>query len=265
LRQILLNLAGNAVKFTETGRIAVRVSLAAEQGPAGDPPSTTLQVAVSDTGIGIPEAQQALIFQPFRQADGSISRRFGGSGLGLSISSRLVEMMNGRIWLESRPGVGTTFFFTFRLPRGNAPAPDGEDAPLLLPPQAALSILVAEDNPVNQRLIRHLLEARGHHVAIAGDGETALDAWRGNPYDLILMDVQMPQVDGLEVTRRIRAEERSTSAHIPIIALTAHAMKGDSDQCLEAGMDGYISKPIRTGDLDRILMGVGHPSACPET
>jgi signal transduction histidine kinase/CheY-like chemotaxis protein len=258
LRQVLLNLAGNAIKFTETGRITVRVSVAADPSPAADPSATTIQFAVSDTGIGIPLAQQALIFQPFRQADGSITRRFGGSGLGLSISCRLVEMMNGGIWLESREGVGSTFFFTVCLPRGKAAAPAGPDsAPPERPPQAALSILVAEDNTVNQRLIRHLLEARGHRVTIAGDGAAALEAWRGHPYQLILMDLQMPHMDGIEATRHIRAEEPPAGPHVPIIALTAHAMKGDSDRCLEAGMNGYLAKPIRIPDLDRVLTELG--------
>jgi signal transduction histidine kinase/CheY-like chemotaxis protein len=254
LRQVLLNLTGNAVKFTETGRISIRVSLdAAGLRPAGDSSAAAIRFAVSDTGIGIPKAQQPLIFQPFRQADGSITRRFGGSGLGLSISSRLVEMMNGGMWVESREGVGSTFFFVVSVPRGNATAPAGADAPPPDRPQEALSILVAEDNAINQRLIRHLLEARGHRIAIAGDGAAALAAWRLCPYDLILMDVQMPQMDGLEATRHIRAEERSTGSHVPIVALTANAMKGDSDKCIEAGMDGYISKPIRIEDLDRVL------------
>ncbi len=264
LRQVLLNLAGNAVKFTETGQIAIRVRLDNDSKQAGESNPATIEFAVSDTGIGIPASQQALIFQPFRQADGSISRRFGGSGLGLSISARLVEMMNGGMWLESREGVGSTFFFDVSLPLGKSvPPSNSEPAPVQPQPQSAISILVAEDNAVNQRLIRHLLEARGHRVTIAGDGAAALNAWRERPYDLILMDVQMPEMDGLEVTRRIRAEERPAGSHVPIIALTAHAMKGDSDRCVEAGMDGYISKPIRIEELDRVLLDRGAGAARP--
>ncbi len=259
LRQILLNLTGNAVKFTETGHISVRVSLEeAGLNPAGDASRTAIRFAVSDTGMGIPEAQQPLIFQPFQQADGSITRRFGGSGLGLSISCRLAELMNGALWLESREGAGSTFFFNISVPLGDGPPPSrAAAAPAEHPPQGALRILVAEDNAVNQRLIRHLLEARGHRPTVAGDGAAALEAWRAGRYDLILMDVQMPLVDGIEATRQIRAEERSSGLHVPIIALTAHAMKGDSDKCLEAGMDDYISKPISVEDLDRVLAGVG--------
>ena len=262
LRQILLNLTGNAVKFTETGRISVRVSLEeADLHPAGDASRTAIRFAVSDTGMGIPEAQQPLIFQPFQQADGSITRRFGGSGLGLSISSRLAELMNGALWLESREGAGSTFFFNISVPFGDAPRSPVAAAQPERPQQGALSILVAEDNTVNQRLIRHLLEARGHRSTLAGDGVAALEAWRAHRYDLMLMDVQMPQMDGIEATRQIRAEERSSGLHVPIIALTAHAMKGDSDKCLEAGMDDYISKPIRVEDLDRVLLSVGRAGA----
>jgi signal transduction histidine kinase/CheY-like chemotaxis protein len=262
LRQILLNLTGNAVKFTETGRISVRVSRETDPGPAEDASRTAIRFAVSDTGIGIPKTQQPLIFQPFQQADGSITRRFGGSGLGLSISSRLVELMDGALWVESSEGAGSTFFFNISVPRGDAPPPSGAAiASPERPPQGALSILVAEDNAVNRRLIRHLLEARGHQTTVAGDGVAALEEWRARPYDLILMDVQMPQMDGIEATRQIRAEERASGLHVRIVALTAHAMKGDSDKCIEAGMDDYISKPIRVEDLDRVLLEVGQPSA----
>jgi CheY-like chemotaxis protein len=218
----------------------------------------TVQFAVSDTGIGIPEEKQSAIFLPFQQADGSISRRFGGSGLGLNISSRLVAMMNGRIWLESREGQGSTFYVTVRLPVATAPEEPGTAIPASEPlRRKALSILVAEDNTVNQRLIQHLLERRGHRVAIAQNGLAAIAAWREHPYDLILMDVQMPEMDGLEATRRIRAEEQSTGRHIPIVALTAHAMKGDRERCVEAGMGDYLSKPIGVDALDRVLAQYG--------
>jgi signal transduction histidine kinase/CheY-like chemotaxis protein len=262
LRQVLLNLAGNSVKFTAAGRIEVRASLTDEKAMNGDPAVATIEFAVSDTGMGIPKDQQEVIFRPFRQADGSITRRFGGSGLGLSISCRLVEMMKGGMWVESREGEGSTFFFTVSLARASAPAAARPEEPSARQAaQAPLSILVAEDNAVNQRLIQRLLTARGHRVTIAGDGAAAVEAWRIGSHDLIFMDVQMPEVDGLEATRRIRAEETAGGARIPIVALTAHAIKGDSERCLEAGMDGYLSKPIGIEALERILSQYGAAAA----
>jgi signal transduction histidine kinase/ActR/RegA family two-component response regulator len=265
LRQVLLNLLGNAVKFTAAGRIAVRVSLAPEPDAAATGSTNVLALrqirfAVSDTGLGVPEAQRELIFQPFRQADGSVTRRFGGTGLGLAISRNLVAMMGGTMWLESTGARGSTFCFVASLPPGNAPAVG--DAPSVSPtgqsPAAkascrSLSILVAEDNMVNQRLMRALLEKRGHRVTVAANGAVALAAWLKDPFDCILMDIQMPEMDGYEATRRIRAREPEDGPHIPIIALTAHAMKGDREECLRAGLDAYISKPIETTALDAAL------------
>ncbi len=265
LRQVLLNLLGNAVKFTVAGGVAVRVSLAPEQEAAAArsdvaPAPRQIQFAVSDTGVGIPESQRELIFQPFQQADGSVTRRFGGTGLGLAISRKLVTMMGGRIWLESVEGKGSTLFFTAPLPPGKAPAENekpsvaaGVPLPPPQPPSQPLSILVAEDNVVNQLLMRTLLEKRGHRVTMVADGVTALAAWRQDRFDCILMDIQMPEMDGYEATRRIRAQESGNGAHIPIIALTAHALKGDREKCLQAGLDSYISKPIETGALDAAL------------
>ncbi len=267
LRQILLNLLGNAVKFTAAGGIAVRVCLVPQQDPAeagsdvGLAPRH-LQFVVSDTGIGIPEPQRELIFQPFRQADGSITRRFGGTGLGLAISRKLVAMMGGRMWLESTEGQGSTFYFTAPLPPGSTPAGNEERGaakgrPVAeQPSRQPLSILVAEDNVVNQRLIRALLEKRGHRVTMVGNGTAALAAWRQDRFHCILMDIQMPEMDGYEATRRIRAQESGVGAHIPIIALTAHAMKGDREKCLQAGLDSYIPKPIQTEALDAALTGL---------
>jgi signal transduction histidine kinase/CheY-like chemotaxis protein len=265
LRQVLLNLLGNAVKFTVAGGVTARVSLAPKQDPAaagsnGNAEPRQIQFAVSDTGIGVPESQRELIFQPFRQADGSVTRRFGGSGLGLAISRKLVDMMGGRMWLESAEGRGSTVFFTTPLPPGKKPAEDVEHGaapesptPAEQPPRQALSILVAEDNVVNQLLMRTLLEKRGHRVTVVGNGAAALAAWRQDRFDCILMDIQMPEMDGYEATRRIRTVESENGAHIPIIALTAHAMKGDREKCLQAGLDSYISKPIQTGAVDAML------------
>jgi signal transduction histidine kinase/ActR/RegA family two-component response regulator len=245
LRQILVNLMGNAVKFTGKGRIAIAVSRPADE------PDATIRFAVSDTGIGVPEAKRASIFQPFHQGDGSITRRFGGTGLGLAICSKLAESMHGRIGLESREGAGSTFIVTLPLPRAEAPAAaNGKNPARERPGQKPLSILVAEDNPVNQRLILHLLELRGHRVTMAYTGVAALQAWRNQPYDMILMDVEMPEMDGLEAARRIRELEAASGAHVPIIAMTAHAMKGDREKCLASGMDGYVSKPIQVAALD---------------
>ncbi|MGD0666272.1 MAG: ATP-binding protein [Bryobacteraceae bacterium] len=265
LRQILLNLLGNAVKFTAAGAVTVRLCLKPEQAAAaagsnGTPAPRQIQFAVSDTGVGIPAPQRELIFQPFRQADGSITRRFGGTGLGLAISRKLVAMMGGRLWLESTEGQGSTFFFTVPLPAGKAPAKAEEPggvatgiSPAEQPPRQPLSILVADDNMVNQLLVRTLLEKRGHRVTIVGTGAAALAAWLQDRFDCILMDIQMPEMDGYEATRRIRAQESINGAHIPIIALTAHAMKGDREKCLQAGLDSYISKPIETAALDAAL------------
>jgi CheY-like chemotaxis protein len=246
----------------------VRVSLAPEQGAAtagsnGTPAPRQIQFAVSDTGIGVPESQRELIFQPFRQADGSVTRRFGGTGLGLAISRKLVVMMGGRIWLESAEGQGSTLCFTVPLPPGKTAAENVErDAaaksslPAEQPRRQSLSILVAEDNVVNQLLMRSLLEKRGHRVTVVANGTAALVAWRQERFDCILMDIQMPEMDGYEATRRIRAEESGKGAHIPIIALTAYAMKGDREKCLQAGLDAYVSKPIETASLDAALANV---------
>jgi len=268
LRQILLNLLGNAVKFTAAGSIAVRVSLASERcaaaaGSDGAPAPRQVQFAVSDTGPGVPESKWELIFQPFRQADGSVTRRFGGTGLGLAISQELVTRMGGRIWLESKGAQGSTFFFTVALPPGKPPAgcekataAASGQSPAEQPLRQPLSILVAEDNVINQHLIRALLGTRGHRVTLAETGVTALAAWQSDHFDCILMDIQMPEMDGYEATRRIRAHESEQGTHIPIIALTAHAMKGDRERCLQAGLDSYISKPIQTAALDAALADI---------
>jgi signal transduction histidine kinase/CheY-like chemotaxis protein len=397
LRQIIVNLVGNAIKFTHQGEVGLKVSLEAESGE-----ERMLRFCVSDTGIGIPVEKQNLIFDPFAQADTSTTRQYGGTGLGLTISARLVGMMGGRVWVQSEPGVGSRFYFTTRLksaekqPEGAAPAPleilrgvkvlvvddnrtnqrivrgmlgrwemhsgvadsgqaaldelsaaaregkpymlvltdmhmpqmDGfhlvehirqrpelaaatimmltsaghrgdaerckklEVAAYLLKPvrqaelrqaiarvmgshaqaQASaaplitryslddardpadvLSILVTDDNAVNQKLAARLLEKRGHRVTIAGNGREAVAAMDAAAFDLVFMDVQMPEMDGLEATAAVRTKEAGTGKHQPIIALTAHAMKRDQERCLNAGMDGYLTKPIRPQELDVVL------------
>jgi PAS domain S-box-containing protein len=395
LRQVLMNLVGNAIKFTDKGEVALSVRL---EVAGGD--DRLLRFTVYDTGLGIPLEKQKMIFDPFTQADTSTTRKYGGTGLGLTISSRLVQMMDGRIWLESEAGRGTRFHFTVRFKHvgGSAPietiAPpkvlrgikvlvaddnasnrrildamlkrwemnaqsvaNGEEAlaelspaekaaepyaliltdvhmpkldgfelverirqmpelstatimmltssesrgdaerckglgvsayllkpirqselreaiarvvgareqenalPLITrhsvqhpqPSFEALRILLAEDNLVNQRLMTRLLEKKGHRVVIAADGREALAALEKDSYDLVLMDIQMPEMNGMEATARIREKEKLTGGHQPIVALTAHAMKGDQELCLAGGMDGYLAKPIRAQELDQIL------------
>ena len=394
LRQVIVNLVGNAIKFTAHGEVLLNVERHVD--PAAPPGGIELRYAVRDTGIGIAPEKLSAIFQPFEQADTTTTRRFGGTGLGLAISRRLVELMNGQIWVESRSGGGATFVFTARfgdaaplaingrfapkrelllhelrdLPvlvvddnassrlilaemlrtwhmaprqaigpteahsllreaRANGrpfgavlidaemPEADGFDlaaqiaaeqptpehvimllssgdrpgdvarcealgvaaylikpvktselfdaimlalgvvvpgeqagekaARVALPP---LRVLLAEDNPVNQRLASVLLESLGHSVEVADDGREALDKLRARAYDIVLMDVMMPELDGLDATRTIRSRERQSGQHIPIVALTAHALKGDRERCLEAGMDGYVAKPL---DRDELL------------
>jgi PAS domain S-box-containing protein len=396
VRQVVVNLVGNAIKFTSKGEVELRVQSEAEKD--GD---SVLHFIVSDTGIGIPADKQKLIFDPFSQADTSTTRKYGGSGLGLTISARLVEMMQGKIWVESEPSCGTRFHFTARLRTGSTPAiqsarlapPEvlqgvkvlvvddnytnrrilqgmlarwemkvtlvegGEEAlaelsrareagepygliltDLLMPkmdgfglielirqrpnlstatimmltsagqrgdaahcrelgvaaylmkpirqselreaiarvvgareqqhavplitrfslatalaPATCLRVLLAEDNLVNQKVVTHLLEKRGHRVVVASNGREALDALEKETFDLVLMDVQMPDMDGLETTAAIREKEKESGAHQPVVALTANAMKGDREQCLVAGMDSYLTKPIRSDELDALL------------
>jgi signal transduction histidine kinase/DNA-binding response OmpR family regulator len=396
LRQIIVNLVGNAIKFTSEGEIALRV-----QSQGIESHNLALHFTVSDTGIGIPQEKQNVIFEPFTQADASTTRRYGGTGLGLTISTRLVGMMNGKIWVESQVGRGTQFHFTATLEVADAktievgsiappemlrgvkvlvvddnrtnrrilegmlrrwemkptsvesgeealsqlgsarvagapfalvltdmhmPNMDGftlvekirqrsdlstatimmltsaghrgdalrckdlgVSAYLLKPirqselreaiarvlgareqrgavplitrfslhdardPGASLRVLLAEDNPVNQLLATRLLEKRGHHVTVAANGREALAALEKESYDLVFMDVQMPEMDGLEATIAIREKEKGGANHLPVIALTAHAMKGDQERCMQAGMDGYLSKPVRAQELDELL------------
>ncbi|BAE50760.1 PAS-domain containing protein [Paramagnetospirillum magneticum] len=235
LRQVLTNLMGNAVKFTEKGDVAVSVE-------PEESDSSRLRFEVADTGIGIEPAAAPALFSEFVQADSSITRRFGGTGLGLSICKRLVEMMGGEIGFDSIPGEGTTFHFTLPL---SAALPDqdsgaAEDAGPDLPPMA---VLLAEDNPVNQKLTTTLLDRWGQRVTLARNGAEAIAAVARDHFDLVLMDVHMPGIDGLEATRRIRAMSGPV-AKIPIIAMTADVMDGDAALCLDAGMDDYVAKPV---------------------
>jgi PAS domain S-box-containing protein len=246
LRQVLLNLIGNAIKFTERGEVSLHVSTAASTAA-----KLNLHFEVQDTGIGIAEDKQAVIFAAFEQADSSMTRRFGGTGLGLAISARLVELMGGKLSVTSQAGVGSTFSFDAAfMPASGEPA-EPRESPLEINefPVGSLRILLAEDSLVNQKLSVGLLEKRGHEVAVVGNGKLALEAATAGSFDLILMDVQMPEMDGLEATAAIRKNERGTDRHVPIIAMTAYAMKGDRRRCLAAGMDSYVAKPIRADEL----------------
>ena len=246
LGQILLNLTGNAVKFTERGGVTVEVSVLASTAR-----EVAIEFAVRDTGIGIPLNKQQTIFEAFSQADGSTTRRFGGTGLGLSISARLVTLMGGKLQVESQEGKGSCFRFIAHMQVANRRIPAPATAPPALPPHFPheLRVLLVEDNAVNQKVAVHILQKHGHRVTVAGNGREAMEALLRDRFDVVLMDVQMPEMNGLEATAAIRRTERGTHHHVPIIAMTAHAMKGDREQCLEAGMDAYLTKPIRVQEL----------------
>jgi signal transduction histidine kinase len=271
LRQILVNLVGNAIKFTEHGEVVVEVECAEADGRGPSPGAETLllHLAVRDTGIGIPVEKHQAILEPFTQADGSTTREYGGSGLGLAITKQMVALMGGHLWLESVVGQGSTVHCTMRLGIDQAPpAPtwplprhDRATGPMTRRP---LQILVAEDHPVNQRLITRLLEKQGHAVVVVGNGHAAVEALAQQAFDLILMDVQMPDMDGLEATAAIRAQEQARVTHIPIIALTAHALQGDQERCLAAGMDDYVAKPITPADLAAAIARQFDPDAEPD-
>jgi len=318
LRQVLLNLVGNAIKFTDAGGVTVALSVGAERDGRSE-----IAFAVRDTGIGVPPEKQHLIFEAFAQVDGSTTREYGGTGLGLAICRRLVILMQGRIDVSSVPGRGSVFSFTVPLqhtgaaqaaplpplavlapgqgmnlnandngllggageatpatsPAGGlrasigepASAPDGllaglgESAPAAPAPGSLLSsvgesapgglrVLLAEDNPVNQRLAVRLLEKLGHRVTLVDSGLAVLERASHGDHDLILMDVQMPGLDGLAATRQIRQREAAQGGHVPIIAMTARAMAGDRERCLEAGMDDYLAKPVDSQQLRAMLL-----------
>jgi signal transduction histidine kinase/ActR/RegA family two-component response regulator len=252
LRQVIINLVSNAAKFTDRGKITVAVT--------GTPiaTSTRVRVTVTDSGIGIDKQTLARLFQPFTQADNSTARKYGGTGLGLTISARLIEAMGGTIGATSQAGVGSTFWFELSLAaadgsnqHGAPPDLELHAAAVALSDSAAL-ILVAEDNPVNQLLAARMLESLGYEVELVSDGREALDAIEQTSYAAVLMDCQMPGMDGYAATREIRRREHDGD-RLPIIAMTAHSMPGDREKCLAAGMDDYLSKPIRVHQLHEML------------
>ncbi|MFO1437943.1 MAG: ATP-binding protein [Verrucomicrobiaceae bacterium] len=248
LRQILINLVGNAIKFTDRGEIIVRVHI---ESRALD--KTTLHFEIHDTGIGISPEVQGRIFDAFTQAETNTNRRYGGTGLGLAICRDLVELMQGRIWVESEPGKGSTFHFTAvfgeathdSVERPSAPA----TGPLLGLAEKSMKVLVVEDGRVNQLVAAKLLEERGHRIEIANNGQEAVEKVRDGAFDAILMDVHMPEMNGFQATAAIRQIEEKHGGHVPIIAMTANALKGDREQCIAAGMDDYVSKPIHSAEL----------------
>lgn len=264
LRQVLLNLGHNAVKFTKQGHITILVDVQEQTTE-----EVTLLFSVSDTGVGIPPDKLNLVFDRFWQADSSVARELGGSGLGLAISSQLVASMGGRIWVESEEGKGSTFHFTIRFNLGASSVeidPEIKKQVLAGVDLTGLRVLLAEDNLFNQAVAVEVLRKQGCDVTVASNGREAVKAFGSQKFDVILMDLQMPEMDGFEATRIIRSGE--TSGRIPIIAQTAHAFAEYRDQCMQAGMDEHVSKPIKVaellGILERFAGSVGHGSRVPD-
>ncbi len=256
LRQILTNLIGNAVKFSDKGEIRVDVKLLGEQNK-----EVELQFAVCDSGIGIPADRIENLFKPFSQADRTTYRKFGGTGLGLTISKQIVNLMGGRIWVESKPNEGSVFYFTILANKGELPnaytipafAKNQVRDNIAIAKQFPLRILVAEDNDINQLLVKNILKQLGYDAVMVSNGLEALETVRKEMFDIVLMDVQMPEMDGLEATRSIQ-QEISKDRQPIIIAMTAFAMDEDKQRCLDAGMQDYISKPILIEDIQHIIM-----------
>jgi signal transduction histidine kinase/ActR/RegA family two-component response regulator len=283
LRQILINLIGNSIKFTEKG--SVKATVALDQRAEG---KAVLRFTIADSGIGISDEARSKLFQPFTQADSSMSRNYGGTGLGLAISKRLVELMGGEIGFESEVGRGTTFHFTAKLEETTSPDANAahepralaqehgartsidsdaetQSVPLAPLPSAAQSgasctsetqVLLVEDNPTNQRIALRMLERHGYCVEVANNGVEALRKLEERSHHIVLMDCQMPEMDGFEATRRIRARELETGVHVPIVALTANVLAGDRERCLDSGMDEYLGKPINSEQLRSMIESV---------
>jgi signal transduction histidine kinase/CheY-like chemotaxis protein len=278
VRQVLLNLVGNAVKFTEHGSVAIRVEFRDEEN--GSP---GILFTVTDTGIGIPENLQGRLFRAFVQADGSTTRKYGGSGLGLSICSQLVSLMNGKVGMSSRAGAGSTFWFCIPYQACDAPAASedawasnlsalGAIAPVIEPQSApaadapldsaAPTFLVVDDNPVNIKVMQNFLKKLGYLSVTARNGQEAIDFLSGHQVAAVFMDIQMPVMDGLEATAEIRRRE-GTERHTPIVAMTASALTGDREKCLAAGMDDYLSKPVVWSKVQDLLRQIGVESKEP--
>ncbi len=261
LRQILVNLIGNAIKFTHKGGVTIEVTLESSTADM-----VTLHFKINDTGIGIAADMRESIFEAFTQAETSTSRRYGGTGLGLAICHDLVALMQGRIWVESQPGTGSTFHFTAAFGRtsGISIKPRPPRINQVATAQASMKVLIVEDGHVSQLVGARMLEKRGHVVTLAANGREAIERCDKETFDAILMDVHMPGINGYEATARIRKTEQATGRHVPIIAMTANAMKGDRERCLAAGMDDYIAKPLRSAELFQVVEQFAHRSAVPE-
>jgi signal transduction histidine kinase len=270
LRQILLNLLGNAVKFTEKGGVTLEITQVSQTNE-----ESRLRFSIHDTGIGLSEETRKKLFQSFSQADTSTTRKFGGTGLGLAICKRLTELMGGEIGVDSVPGKGSTFWFTLRLAKQKTALLPGKIAhPQLIAADSSsvlngVEVLLAEDNQISQFVEMRQLAKIGCRVDIAANGVEVLNAWREKKYRIILMDCQMPEMDGYEAVQKIREIERAENLpHTHVIALTACAMEGDRELCLAAGMDGYVSKPFKEDELKTVLTnavkGNSTPTAAPE-
>ena len=262
IRQVLENLLDNAIKFTEHGDVSLRVRPLGLKA-VNDQHLINLRFEVADTGCGIPLEQQTAMFESFKQFDPYATRKAGGLGIGLTISQQLVELMHGKIGMKSAPSKGSTFFVDLDLPVAKEGGAQSAMEPQPAGPMAvadgqhgkggSMKILIAEDNPVNQKLLRLMLEMNGHKVQVTADGKEAVAVFQSEDVDLVLMDVQMPGMNGFEATATIRELEKTTGKHVPIIAVTAHVMPGYKEECLKAGMDNYLSKPFRMQELFAII------------
>ena len=252
IRQILINLVGNAIKFTHKGGVSLGVKL-----ESAEDVKVRLKFYVKDTGIGIPKDRMDRLFRPFSQVDSSTTRNYGGTGLGLAISSKLCELMSGKMWVESTPNVGSTFFFTVELLPQTSDDSDGEtkvaEAQARAIDPAKVRLLLAEDNAVNSKVAILLLKRAGYQPDLAENGQEVLDAFRKKYYDVVLMDMQMPVMDGLESTRQLRKIMARKGLHPYVVALTASAGRPDHDRCIEAGMDDFLVKPIRVNEMLAVL------------
>lgn len=260
LRQVVINLIENAIKFTPHGTITVRVGTCQlAQAEVG------LLFSIADSGIGVPKEKQELIFHAFAQADSSTTREYGGTGLGLAICSQLVALMGGRLWLESEPQHGSTFYFTAGFAGATGPTTQRPSVASAKAPIVALQILVVDDNAVNRSVAAGILEKQGHQISFASNGREAVAIAQRHRFDVILMDVQMPKLDGFAATARIRAAESSSDRRTPIVAMTARAAADDRERCLGAGMDDYIAKPVSKEKLLDVIARLGDIAPLPRT